>query len=367
MNPFTPGGSDSTTGAVDAVLSELCEAKRTGLLATPYLAFETRFLAREGQELHLWATMSKTTAEHTLSQQAVRIRFPWNLTMWAGPVRILGYEQEAKRRFLRVSIPESLGPDEQRQHWRADRCGKSTGTLANDELTVVRITLENLSQGGAGIFSAEAMDPAAFGPGRGATLNLLLEGGLKVQAKVRVVQGDAFRLGLVFDPPLPEELLGRLSAWIRPRFEEAKRNWQNRAETRAQAVQAAAMAVPEGILLIASDPEVEAQVRPVLEGLPDLRVAPPVMSGLKKALQPAPLVALLYLPQSGLEERRRYRALLETLPNCPTILLSTPAGVPLAQELGTEFKALSLAWNPSLGAFLKRMVTGLLKRQGEGA
>ena len=41
---------------------------------------------------------------------------------------------------------------------------------------------------------------------------------------------------------------------------------------------------------------------------------------------------------------------------------STRTFAKLAQELGVEFKALSIAWNPSLGAFLKRMVTGLLKK-----
>ena len=358
-----PDSGESLTGlARDSVLTELCEAKRTALLATPYMAFETRFLQRNGPELEMWATMSKSVADNTLAQQSVRIRFPWALGMWAGPTRILGFEQDAKRRYLRIAVPEHLRPDEQRKHWRADRCGKSTGTLGNDALTIVRITLENLSLGGAGVFSFEPMAPDAFAPGLPAVLNLHLEGGIKLQARVRGVQGDSFRMGLLFDPPLSEDDLARISAWLKPRWEEANRAWRNRAETRAQEAISARMVEPEGLLLVSSNPELEAQLRPPLEGLPELRVAPPVMSGLKKALQVPPRLVLLDLPQGGLEERRRYRALLEALPDGALIILAAPQGAALAQELGVEFKALSIAWNPSLGTFLKRMVTGLLKK-----
>lgn len=363
MSTLPPEGGESLSGmARDSVLIELCEAKRTALLATPYLAFETRFLQRNGNELEMWATMSKSVADNTLAQQSVRIRFPWALGMWAGPTRILGFEQDAKRRFLRVAVPEHLRPDEQRKHWRADRCGKSTGTLGNDDLKVVRITLENLSPVGVGLFSSEPLEPEAFGSGRSATVNLQLEGGLRIQTKVRIVQGDAFRVGVLFDPELPEDLLERLTLWLRPRWEEARRNWRDRAERRAQAQQAMALAKPEGLLLITSDPALEAQIRPLLEDLQPLRIAPPAISGLKRTLSPSPLLALLHLPMGGLEERRRYRALLEALPDIPLILLAAPQGATLAQELGVEFKALSIAWNPSLGPFLKRMVTGLLKK-----
>lgn len=348
--------------ALQSVLLELCEAKRTALLATPYLAFDTRFLGLEGQELHLWATMSKSVADHTLSQQAVRIRFPWALGMWAGPTRVLAFEQDAKRRILKVSIPDHLGPDELRKHWRADRCGKSSGTLGNEALKIVRISLENVSQGGAGIFSSEPLDLDVFGPGHTAVLNLQLEGGLRLQARVRNVHGDGFRMGFTFDPPLAESDLALLTEWLQPRHEEAHRAWRNRAEIKAHADLSYQVVEPEGLLLVSSNPELEAQLRPLLEGMPDLRLAPPVMSGLKKALQPPPRLVLLELPQGGLEERRRYRALLEALPECPLVLLATPQAAALSQELGTEFKALSLAWNPSLGMFLKRMVTGLLKK-----
>lgn len=354
---------DSCTEAIrDGVLQELCEAKRSALLATPYLSFDTRFLGRDGSDLLLWATMSQSVAENTLSEQSLRIRFPWNLEMWSGATKILGFEQEAGRRILRVAVPTHLVRDESRQHWRNDRCGKSTGSLANQDLTVVRVSLENLSQSGAFIFSSEPLDLAAFGPGHQAALSYQLEGGVKLQSGVRIVHGDAFRMGLAFHPPLRGEALERLSAWLKPRFEEAKRVWQNRSELRAQAVMAAAVTEPEGILLVAANPEIEAQIRPLLEGLPELRLAPPVISGLKKALTPPPRLVLLHLPQSGLEERRRYRMLVDALPDCPLVLLSTPQGTALAQELGAEFKALTVAWNPSLGAFLKRLVVGLLKK-----
>ena len=362
MSVLLPNGESFTGLALDSVLLELCEAKRTALLATPYLAFETRFLHREGQELHLWATMSKSVADHALAEQSLRIRFPWALGMWAGPTRILGFEQDTKRRFLRVAIPDLLRPDEQRKHWRTDRCGRSSGTLGTDTLKIVRITPENLSQSGVGVFSSEPLDLETFGPAHGAVLNLQLEGGVKLQSKVRGVQGNAFRMGFTFDPPLSDYDLGLLTDWLKPRWAEANRAWRNRAEVRAELEESARAIDPEGLLLVGSSPELELQLRPLLEGLPELRVAPPVISGLKKALQAPPNLAILDLPQGGLEERRRYRALLEALSGFPVILLASPRAEALAEELEAEFKAYSLVWNPSLGIFLKGMVIRLLKK-----
>lgn len=363
MTPSQPTEVESFSGpARDTIIQEVCEAKRSAILATPYLGFETRFLAQEGAELHMWATMSRSVAEHTLSEQPLRIRFPWALGMLAGATKVLGFEQDEKRRFLRVALPKRLDPDELRKYWRNDRCGKSTGTLGNEDLKVVRVSLENLSQGGASIFSMEPLDPVAFGAGHQTTLSLVLDGGIKLLSQVRIVHGDAFHMGLAFEPPLPSAAQDQLTLWLQPRWEAAKLAWQDRAELRAQAVLAAATAEPEGILLISSSLEIEAQIRPLLDGLPELRVTPPVMSSLKKALSPAPLLVLMHLPQSGLEERRRFRALVEALPGCPLVLLSSPQGTALAQDIGAEVRALSLSWNPSLGAFLRRLVVGLLKK-----
>lgn len=350
--------------ARDAILAELCEAKRTGLVATPYLSFDTRFLAREGEELSLWATLTRSTAENTLVNRPLRLRFPWALSMWAGETRLLGYEQQEKRRWLRLAVPEALRPDEQRAAPRIDRCGRSTGTLGNDDLTVVRVALENLSLGGAGIFIQEAFGPEAFPAGRVASLSLHLEGGLDLVAPVRLVHGEGMRQGVAFQPPLEGMDLARLQAWIAPRWAEARRAWDNRAALGAEVLAAAAPVMPEGILLLTAEADLVTQVGMVLQDLPALRTAPPQMALLKKALMPPPLLVLMHLPKGGLEERRKARAFLEALPEAPVVLLAEPTAVALAQELGTEFKALSLAWNPSLGAFLRRMVTGLLKRTG---
>ncbi len=161
MNRTTSEGSEGLAGAaLDGVLAELCDLKRTALLASPYLAFETRFLGREGNELRMWATMSRSMVENTLTQQALRIRFPWALSMWAGFTRVLGYEQGEKQRFVRLAVPERIGIDELRGHYRTDQCGRSGGTLGSESLDVVRVSVENLSAGGGG-----PLRPA--GPGSG--------------------------------------------------------------------------------------------------------------------------------------------------------------------------------------------------------
>lgn len=363
MTWFQEGPAVGVGGpAVDAMLGELCEAKRTALLATPYLSFESRFLEREGNELRMWATMSKATAEHTLMQNPLKIRFPWALTMWAGATRVLGYEQAAKRRYLRLAVPERLAPDERREHPRAERGLRVQGTLGNDALTVVRISVEDLSRGGARLLLGEPVLSDDFPQGGAASLSLTRNGGERILAGVRVVHGDGLHLGVAFQPPLDGEVLATLQAWLAPRLMEAKKAWEQRAEVRAQALMALARAKPEGLLLVTGLPELEAQLRPLLEGLPALRHALPIMADLRKQLDTPPRLAFVHVPQGGLEDRRRLRALMEALHDVQVVLLAAPSGMALAQELSTEFKAPSLAWNPSLGPFLQRMVVGLLKR-----
>lgn len=352
----------------DEILEELCERKATLLLATPHLSFESRFLELGGEKLRIRASMGRDVALNTLSKQSLKLRFPWALTMYCGSTRILDYEQEEHRRILVVSTPESLGTDEQRRAYRADRVGRSSGSLGNivgGDVTIQPFNLENLSTLGAGVFLKDYRGLDTWQPGTTAQISIELDGGHRFSATARICHSSGPYLGLEFRPPLADSVLNEITPWIEARRNEAQRLWDIRAEIRAQAREAAKpKAAPSGILLLSSDPLLGPQLESALESMHELRVVPAGMAPYKTALAQPPLILLLDTAGMGAEERRRAKALLEgQAPGCPILVIGRDPGNEHPRTLALELKQASyLEWAPGKGTSLKILVQGLIRK-----
>ncbi|MBP1628661.1 MAG: hypothetical protein H6Q00_3136 [Holophagaceae bacterium] len=352
----------------DGILEELCERKATLLLATPYLSFESRFLERDGAKLRIRAAMGRETVANTLAKHPLRLRFPWDLTMYSGNTRILDYEQDEHRRTLVVSVPESLGVDELRRAYREERVGKSMGALASSTLSSVSIqpfSLENLSIHGAGIFLKDYRHNDAWLPGITAQISIELDNGPCISTTARICHSSGPYLGVEFQPPLEDPILGLTHRWIETRRAEAQRRWEDRAQIRAQAREAAQpKAPPAGILLLSSDQLLGSQLEASLAGAHALRVVPAVMAPYKAALAQPPLLLLVDTAGMGGDERRRAKALLEAQPPaCPILVLGREAESEHPRTLALELKHASyLEWNPSKGASLRILTQGLIRK-----
>jgi len=368
MNDITKRKGGLTGPPKDEVLRELCERKATLLLATPHLSFESRFLERDGERLRVRASMGRELAMNTLSRQPLRIRFPWDLSMYCGSVRILDYEQEEHRRTLVISVPESLGEDEQRSAYRADRVGRSRGSLGSTgkgDPIIQPFNLENLSTLGAGVFLNGYRGLETWQPGMTVQASFELEGGTRFDRAARICHSSGPYLGLEFRPPLKEPDLGLVHRWVTARRNEAQRMWDNRDELRAQAAEAAKpKAAPSGMLLLSSDASLGAQIEHALESMHELRVVPAVMAPLRAAMAQPPLIVLLDTAGMGSEERRRARALLEAQPpGCPVLVLGRDPENDQGRLLATELRQASyLEWAPGKGTTLKILVQGLIRR-----
>jgi hypothetical protein len=365
--PFREEGKPSRTilgAALEEVFDELCDRKQAVLLATPYLHCESRFLERAGPELRVRATMSRDAVKHALAQHPLRLRFGWALTFFSGPTRILRYVQDEDRRYLRIELPPSLVVDEQRQSLRIDRVGRSSGALGSEDGTLLRISLENLSARGAGVFCLEAIPPGKFPTGRTLDLSLSLEGGPVLRCRAKLCHGSGQSLGLAFQPPLDGRDLQRVLEWLWPKEEEARRHWENRAELRARAEQLARPKVsPSGVLLLSSRAGLAAQVASALEELLPLRVVTPAMAPFKEAAASPPLLLLVDARTEGMEGRYRLRTLLETVAiGAPVMVLGSSEDPQGGRLLAAEVKATSyVEWNPQQGVFFRRLLQGLIQ------
>ena len=362
-SPKSPGALEGAQR--DEVLAELCTRRQSCLLATPYLSFESRMMELVPGELRVRATMSREAAKHALGQQPLKLRFPWGFTFYAGLTQVLGYDQGAQRRTLRLALPQWLEPDDQRKAVRLERVGRCHGALGSQAGDLLRISLENLSPLGAGVFCLEPIPSEGFQTGRILSLALGLDQGPSLRVEARVCHGQGQYLGLRFEP-LPEAATGvLLQEWMTPRLEEAQRRWENRAELRAHAEQAAKpKRPPEGVLLLSRDPALADQVAQTLAGLQPVRTAPPIMTVYKEALEPPPLLLLVDASGANGEERHRLRGLLEGHPpGCPILVLGREGDPDTWRTLVTDLRArLYLTWNPAQAVFFRRLVLGLIQR-----
>jgi len=351
--------------ALGAALDELCERRQTLYLATPYFSFESRFLERLGPDLKVRASMSRNVVQHALAKNALRLRFPWNLTLFGGPTRILDYEEIEHDRFLRISVPAVLARDDQRRAFRLERTGRSGGVLGSRELHLLKCSLENISPLGAGVFCMEPIPAEGFHPGQSLEISLTLEQGPELQATGRICHTSGQALGLGFTPPLSGAMLDRLTPWLQPRLEAAQRQWDDRASLRIQAERAVRpRQAPEGVLLASGNPELQATVAEALNGVPPLRWVWPAVAPFREAMECKPPYVLLLPISGGMEESHRLRSLLEAVPpQCPVVALGIGADLDLTRALAAELKATLFVDRKTLhSVFFQRLLLGLIRK-----
>jgi hypothetical protein len=346
-------------------LSDLCDRKQLLLLATPYLTFESRFIERAGPDLRIRATMSRNVVRHALNQQSLRLRFPWGLTFFAGATRILDYEEGDKAKFLRITAPTVLAPDDLRKAYRVEQVGRSTGALGSQELDLVRISLENISAHGIGVFCMEPLPSTGFQLGRRLNISLSLDHGPHLQATGRICHSTGQSLGLAFTPELAPATLAALNTWLEPRIEEAQRRWDDRATLRAQAERAAQPKEPPGgILLVTSDGDLQAAVTAALNGTQSLRCVPTALAPFKASMEQQPPLVLILGATGGLEESHRLRSMLETVSHtCPVVVLGSGTDMDSMRAFASEIRAtLFLDRNTLNSAFFQRLLLGLIRK-----
>jgi len=356
--------------ALEEALTELCDRRQTLYLATPYFSFESRFLERLGPDLKVRATMSRNVVQSALAKSALRLRFPWGLTLFGGPTRILGYEEADGSRYLRISVPPVLAPDDQRRALRLERTGRSAGALGSRNSYLVKCSLETLSQLGAGLFCLEPIPPDGFQPGQSVDISLNLEQGPELQATGRICHTSSQALGLVFAPPLSGAPLDRLNAWLQPRLETAQRQWDERASLRSQAERAVRPRLaPDGLLLASGDPGLRATVAAALGGVPPMRWVYPAMAPFREALECQPPYVLLLPVTGGMEESHRLRSLLETVPpQCPVVALGIGPNLDQTRALAAELKATLFVDRKTLNStFFQRLILGLIRKHWPAA
>ena len=355
---------------IRGVLAQACARREMLILATPYLRFESSFVTLEGEELHVLATMSREDALFGLKTGDLRIRFPHGMGFFEAPVQLLGLGLQDGRCTLRLSLPKTVRENDQRVAYRVERVGRVEVTFSTPKSEIFTATLLDLSTSGARIHVRQDLPEGSLHPGDRILVSIPLNGEIHLQtgATVRHLRGRS--LGLHYQPQLEKETLASLSRWVFLRREEERERLAHRLEMAS--LPESQNRVPElGILLISADPELEGELRPLLEGSRTLTRLAPSAQALREGLLAKPVLVIFHVGGADLDERRRLKTLLEIAQHrAPTLLLGTEVDGATLFELASEWKASSsIGWHANRGPFLQRLVQGIIRRHmdaGEG-
>jgi hypothetical protein len=352
---------------IQEILKQACARRELLILATPYLRFQSAFEAVQGGELHIQATMSREDAMFGLRGPELKLRFPDGLGFFEAKVEMLGLGVLGGRRTVRLSIPKVLAENDQRVSYRVERVGRVLATYSTLKGDLLQASLVDISTTGARLHAQKDLDPAAMGAGTTLLLSIPLSQDIQIETRAEVRHMGARSIGLVFRPGLPASVEQPLNRWVFLRREEDRERLAQRLEMSDRATRIHPPG-PTGILLVSSDPELEAALGPFLTPIQPLIRLPYSAQALKDALAGGPPLAIFHVSGTSLDERRRLKALVEIVQGkVPVLLLGTTVDGASLFELSGDWKASSaMVWNPSRGLFLQRLAQGIIRRHTAG-
>ena len=352
---------------IQDILRLACARRELLILATPYLRFESAFVALQGGELHIQATMTREDATYGLRGPDLKIRFPDGLGFFEANVELKGLGLLEGKRTVRLTIPKALQENDQRNGYRVERVGRVTVTYSTLKGDLLQGTLVDISTTGARLHAQKDVDPAAMGTGTALLLSIPLASDIQIETRAEVRHVGARSIGLAFRPGLPSAVEQPLSRWVFLRREEERERLAQRLELNDRSTRPRTLG-PTGILLISSDPELETALGEFLLPIQNLVRLPYSAQAIKDALAAGPPLAIFHVAGTGLDERRRLKALVEIAQSkVPVLLLGTSVDGASLFELSGEWKASSaMVWNPSRGLFLQRLAQGIIRRHTLG-
>jgi len=355
--------------AIQEVLAQACARNELVILVTSYLRFESFFVALEGGELQVAATMSREDASFGLRGAELKLRFPMGLGFMEAPVKLLGLGLHEGRRTLRLTIPKVLQENDHRNEYRVDRVGRIVVTYGTPRGELLQAALVDLNTRGARIHAQRDLSSTTMQVGSILILSIPLAEDLQIEARGEIRHMGPRIIGLEFTPKLPDAVETPLSRWVFQRREEDQERLALRRERSLLGDRKlkAGEAVT-GILLVSGDEDLEETLRAVLAPVQPLTRIPLSAQALKDALGSAPPLAIFHMSGTGLDERRRTKALVELASGkAPVLLLGTQMDGAVLFELAGDWKAASaMVWNPARGPFLQRLAQGIIRRQSQG-
>ncbi len=169
--------------AIQDVLAQACARNELVILVTPYLRFESFFMALGKGELQVAATMSREDASFGLRGAELKVCFPVGLGFMEGPVQLLGLGVHDGKRTLRLSIPKQLLENDDRTEYRVERVGRVTVTYGTPKGDLLQASLVDLNTRGARIHAQRDLTGTTLQVGSVLILSIPLDDEIQIEAR----------------------------------------------------------------------------------------------------------------------------------------------------------------------------------------
>ena len=359
MAVINPSGA----AEVRRILEGACFNRELLILSTGRGRFESHFIAVDAGAIHVAPTMSGEDVVYELRSEELGLRFPAGSRFLEGRTRLLGHGMAEGRRTLRMAIPAELLDDENRRGHRVTRTGRVEVSFHTKRFDLRAGQLMDISTGGLRIHAQGLNLEEELTLGDHIAITVPLDSRLRFDAKgvVRWVAGR--NVGLEFEPALERGTLNALARWVFLRREEER----DQAQPSVRTPVAAPVKAPGDIVLVSANGDLDEPMRDALAGLGNLVRIGGALQDLKAALAREPAIIMLHAKASGLDDRRRLKAMVEAVDGaCITLLLGTdmePSQLfKLASDLNLPF---SFGFRPGVAPFFTRLVRGLINRAPE--
>ncbi len=350
------------------ILTQACSRKELLILATPFLRFESTFVALQDKELHVTATMSREDVLYGLQTPDLTLRFPFGLGFYEANSRMLGLGLFQGRPTVRLALPQTIQENDQRVAYRVERVGRIPATFSTSRSQLYTATLGDISVSGARLHADRDLEVDGIQPGEELVVSIPITEDFRFDTHASVRHIRTRTLGLEFSPALDSTIQEPLSRWIFVRREEERERIARRLEQALPDLGHEAQVPHRGILLVSSDARLEGSLRTALKDVQPLHRVSPSTQALKDGLATHPVLVILHVPGLRLDDRRRLRSLSEQVGHrAPLLMLGTDLNGADLFELSTELKATStLVWSEGRAAFFERLVQGIIRRHRSG-
>jgi hypothetical protein len=351
---------------ISRIVELACQRREMVIIVTPYLRFSSTFMALKDGEIHIQATMSREDALYGLKSPSLKIRFPQGLSFFEAPAEMVGLGMLEGRRSVRLAMPRIIRENDQRVAYRVERVGRVIATFCTPRPNIYQASLTDISTSGARLLSQQDLSADAIQNGDHLAVAIPLSQDIHIDARAVVRHFSGRSLGVQFVPALARQIEEPLSRWVFLRQEEDRERMARRQESEFEDPRAPG--AQTGVLLVSADPALEATLKGFLGPEQPLTRISPSAQILKEALIGKPPLAIFHVSATGLDDRRRLKALVEIATGkAPVLLLGTRVDGAALFELSGEWKAASaMAWEPSRGLFFQRLVQGIIRRHRGG-
>jgi len=352
------------------IFEMVCGRRATLIFVTPDLRFESHFMHLAGNDVHVRVPAGKGDILNALKGTDMKLRFHYKSSFLEATAKILGFGQHEGIRTLTLDLPRELYENDDRKAYRVKRIGNVSATISAQQNTPVDVSLLDISITGAKLSAKGEGVNKNLKEGDKIWLTIPIPNVVTVDNSAIIRHASENSFGVEYVPKLTSDILEPFSKWVSKKQEEDRERQAIRAAQGDKAANGPETKKTHGksdegrVLIVTSDDEIERALRNLLSEWMTVFHSEPSVSAMKMTLAKMPHLVIMHISANYIEKKRLIKSLATMVPSSvPILLLGTDIDSGALLELGSEWKAASIAWASEKAVLVQRLVVGIVNKK----